>query len=262
MARICPLYSSSKGNCIYISCAEGGILIDAGVSAKKIREALSAIDVDISTIQGILITHEHSDHISGLRVFASSHHIPVYASPGTLKYLEDNCCANQGKYEAYEIENEMFLAGMYITPFPTLHDTCDSVGYALQLPDGRKISVATDLGCITEEILAAVRGSDLILLESNHDVRMLQAGSYPYYLKQRILSDHGHLSNESCSSVLPGLAATGTTRFILGHLSQENNLPQLAFETAKASLEAAGACMGSDYLLSVAAPADNLLTRL
>lgn len=263
MSRFCPLFSSSKGNALYISAAQDGILIDAGVSAKRIQAALAQLEVNPSSLRGILVTHEHSDHVAGLRVFATRHNIPVYTSQGTLLYLEEHLRANQqGSYDAFCIDKRgMEIGEMFVTPFSTQHDCCESVGYRIELPDGRVLSVATDLGCVTPEILSALRGSDLVFLESNHDVRMLQAGRYPYPLKQRILSDYGHLSNASCAAVLPALLSSGTTRFWLGHLSQENNLPQLAYETSKVALTGEGAILGKDCLLEVASPAGCQLTR-
>ena len=260
MSKFCPLYSSSRGNCVYISGSGGAILIDAGVSAKKIQEALNDVSADVSDIRAIFVTHEHTDHISGLRVFASRHNIKVYASEGTLDYLEQNCMANV-TYKAEVISSEgVEVAGMFIKPFRTPHDAAESVCYSIQLPDGRKVAVATDIGHVTDNVLDAVRHCDLVMLESNHDVRMLQSGPYPYSLKRRILSGMGHLSNESCASVLPELIDSGTTHFFLAHLSQENNIPQLAFETSNSSLCGVGAERGKDYLLEVAAPSGNHLT--
>lgn len=261
MSQFCPLFSSSSGNCTYISCSEGSILIDAGVSAKRIREALSGIGADISTVKAIFITHEHSDHINGLRVLASRHKIPVYTSAGTLSYLEEKCMANSS-YNAYAIGPEgIEAAGMIVRPVYTSHDTRESVCYTVTLPD-RKIAVVTDLGYMSENVLDKITGCDLVMLESNHDIRMLQCGKYPYYLKRRILSDKGHLSNDACANTLTKLIQSGSTRFILGHLSRENNIPQLAFETSHTALNETGAERGKDYLLGVAAPSGNPLIRL
>ena len=252
MARFCSLYSSSRGNCTYIGTAQGGILIDCGVSAKKVREGLESIGVPLSSIVAIFVTHEHTDHVSGLRVFASKENIPVYASHGTLSALEDANVLN-GKFSVSPIGKDgMEVGGMYVRPFSISHDAREPFGYSVQTADGRKISVATDTGIITEEILNAISGSDLVLLESNHDIGMLQNGPYPYAIKRRILSDLGHLSNDVCAETAVRLLENGTTRFCLAHLSRDNNMPALAYQTTFSEMTLSGARQGSDYLLSVA----------
>ena len=199
MAKFCPLFSSSSGNCIYIGTSDGGILIDAGVSAKRITGALENIGVSPDSISAIFITHEHSDHINGLRVFAGSRNIDVYASAGTLRALDSIGILN-GKFTAREIsENGAEAAGIYVKPFATPHDAAQSCGYTAVTPDGRRISIATDLGHVTDTVMNAIYGSDLVMLESNHEIDLLRRGPYPYPLKQRILSDIGHLSNTACS---------------------------------------------------------------
>lgn len=252
MARFCPLFSSSSGNSIYIGAADGGILIDVGVSAKQTQLALQAINVDPGSIHAICITHEHSDHIRGLRVFAARHKIPVYTSAGTLQELTRMGVAD-GSFQTQVIAEEGICAGgMQIHAFRTSHDSAESVGYTIQTPDNKRICVATDLGEVTPQTKEALLCSDLVMLESNHDINMLQNGAYPYYLKRRILSKTGHLSNESCAETAVSLLESGTTRLVLGHLSRENNLPQLALETTRAALAQTGAAMGRDYLLQVA----------
>lgn len=252
MAKFCPLFSSSSGNSTYVGTAEGGILIDVGVSAKRTKEALWDIGVDTSRVHAIFITHEHSDHVKGLRVFASRHHIPVYASAGTLAAL-DEAGILDGSYSAEVIgQAGVAVCDMLVRPFATSHDARESFGYTVNMPDNKRIALATDMGMVNQTTREALYGCDLVMLESNHDVNMLQNGSYPYFLKRRILSDRGHLSNESCAQTLVQLLQGGTTRILLGHLSQHNNIPHLAYETSKAALLAAGAVEGSDYLLEVA----------
>lgn len=252
MARFCSLYSSSRGNCTYIGTAQSGILIDCGVSAKKVREGLEALGVQPSSIEAIFVTHEHTDHVNGLRVFASKENIPVYSSQGTLSALADANVLN-GKFPVSAIEkNGTEVGGMYIRPFSISHDAREPVGYSVQTPDGRKISVATDTGIVTDEVLNGISGSDLVLLESNHDIGMLQNGPYPYALKRRILSELGHLSNDVCAETAVRLLENGTTRFCLAHLSHDNNMPALAYQTTFSELTLSGARQGSDYLLSVA----------
>ena len=252
MARFSSLSSSSSGNCTYIGSAKGGVLIDAGISAKQITLKLDCIGVAPVGIGAIFITHEHSDHVRGLRVFASKYKIPVFATEGTLDALVSSGVAN-GSFEINPInENGFEVNGQLILPFKTSHDSAQSCGYVVRTSDDRRIAVATDTGIITDETRGAVKGCDLILAESNHDIGMLRNGSYPYMLKRRILSDVGHLSNVDCSKFVTELVENGTTRVVLGHLSKENNMPELAFQTTKAALDCAGAVNNKDYILKVA----------
>lgn len=256
MARFCPLFSGSSGNSYYIGSATSGILIDAGRTAKQMVHILDNCGVEPKSIQAIFITHEHSDHVKGLRVFASRYHIPVYTSYGTLRELERMGCLN-GDFECGVIdESGMECDGMFIQPFHTSHDSAESVGYSVRLQDGRSVGVSTDLGYMSDEVRNALSGMDLVVLESNHDIGMLTNGPYPYPLKKRILSDIGHLSNLACAEELCGLAGKGTMRFVLAHLSAENNTPELAYQTALCSLTMAGMKQGTDFELIVA-PREN-----
>lgn len=252
MARFSSLSSSSSGNCSYIGSAKGGVLIDAGVSAKQITLKLDCIGVNPVDIGAIFVTHEHSDHVRGLRVFASKHKIPVYATSGTVEALIASGVAN-GSFPVIPVGADgVEVNGQLIVPFRTSHDSAQSCGYVVKTSDDRKIAVATDTGFITNETNEAVKGCDLILAESNHDIGMLRNGPYPYMLKRRILSDVGHLSNIDCSKFVSELVENGTTRVILGHLSKENNIPELAFQTTKSALDCAGAVQFKDYILKVA----------
>lgn len=254
MAKFCPLFSSSSGNSVYIGSGESGVLIDAGVSAKKIHTALHSIGVNPETLNAIFITHEHSDHISGLRVFASKYHIKVYATEGTLKALEQ-LGTLRGDFNTEIINPDGNDAGaLFVKAFKTSHDAVQSCGYTVDTPDGRKISVATDLGVMTDTVRNAISGSDLIMLESNHDVKMLENGPYPYPLKKRILGEKGHLSNDVCAEEAVKFVDSGTTRLILGHLSKKNNFPELAYQTTYSALSEAGAAEDTDYILKVAKP--------
>lgn len=252
MAKFCSLFSSSSGNCTYIGCSQGGILIDIGISAKKAELALADIGVEPKSIAAIFVTHEHSDHIKGIRVFAERYGIKVYSSVGTLTGMEELKAVTPKTKTEIMPSDGVDAGGMHIYSFRTPHDSLESTGYCILTPDGKKLAVATDIGKITSEITDAISGSDLVLLESNHDIRMLQNGPYPYFLKQRILSDIGHLSNESCANAAVKLMESGTTRFVLGHLSKENNMPSLAFETTHAAMTMAGATENLDYILRVA----------
>lgn len=259
MSRICPLFSGSTGNSTYIASSEGGILIDAGASLKRISAALENAGGSLDEINAVLVTHEHIDHIKGLRPLLNSTNVVLMASTQTLEALavadkipaSTNIKAIDGTTEAF---------GAEITRFATSHDCLGSSGYTLHLPDNRKISVCTDLGIVTEAVREALKGSDAVLLESNHDIDMLKSGPYPHELKLRIMSNNGHISNIACAAELPFLLENGTRRFILGHLSQKNNTSLLALSAAEASLIDIGAENGRDYSLYVAAPSENRVT--
>lgn len=254
MAKICPLFSGSRGNSYYISSAGSGILIDAGRSAKQLENALAANSIDIDTIRAIFVTHEHSDHIQGLRVFSSRYKIKVYASHKTLSALEHLGAVNE-KVDSCEIDSRgIAVDSMLIKPFATSHDCAGSVGYTVEMSDGTKIALATDTGIITEEICEAITGCNAVIIESNHDVGMLMNGAYPYQLKRRILSDCGHLSNDTCSRLLPQLVESGATRFILAHLSRDNNMPMIAESAALYELGQRGMKRNKDFTLMVAPP--------
>lgn len=253
MAQFCPLFSGSSGNCYYISGSGGrGILIDAGVSAKRLTQAMKQMAINPARIEAIFVTHEHSDHVSGLRVFASTIGCKVYSSTGTLTKLHEMGHLST-KFKADIIYNKgVEAAGMYIKPFATPHDTTESIGYTIKTDDQKSAAIATDIGCITDVIRTSLKGSSLVVIESNHDVGMLQNGRYPAYLKRRILSERGHLSNDCCAAELPRLVKEGTTRIFLAHLSRENNLPQLAYQTSLTALEGVGMRENIDFKLDIA----------
>ncbi|MCL2023787.1 MAG: MBL fold metallo-hydrolase [Oscillospiraceae bacterium] len=252
MIKFCSLFSSSKGNCTYIGGSQGGVLIDAGVSCKQIELALWDLGVSAQSIRGIFLTHEHIDHIRGLRVFAKKHGIRAYATSGTINALEESR-ESDGSFELRRIpKSGMEIGEFFLEYFPTSHDTAESCGYRITLSDGRGIGFATDLGTVTNQVLSALRGCEIVLLESNHDVDMLRAGPYPYFLQQRILSDRGHLSNAACAETVACLVESGVKHLVLGHLSDENNHPALAYEHTKSTLQAIGAKLGRDFTLDVA----------
>lgn len=251
MARFCSLFSSSSGNSTFISSASTSILVDAGVSAKRMVKALTDREIDPKTIGGIFITHEHIDHVNAVRILATNNGIPVYATEGTLEALEESGVLN-GKFPVNVMPEEGVAVGdLFIKSFKTPHDSRESCGYTVTLPDGQKAAIATDIGHMTEEIMQNLKGSSLVMLESNHDEGMLRNGPYPYYLKRRILSDVGHLSNNACAEAVTELLKSGTVRFFLGHLSRDNNFPALAYETSASALKTIGAVEGRDFFLEV-----------
>ena len=254
MARFCPLFSGSSGNCSYVGSASTGILVDAGVSARRIETALSRRGIDPAGIHAVFVTHEHRDHVAGLRVFAKRYGCRVYATAGTLAaLLEIEAVDPQTPLCSLE-DGAAAEADLCVTAFPTSHDSRESCGFRIHTADDRTVVIATDTGVVTDAIRQAIAGGDLVLIESNHDVRLLQNSSYPFFLKQRILSASGHLSNDTCAGELAALVAGGTSRLILGHLSRENNRPELAYLTARQTLTEAGFSEGTDYLLAVAEP--------
>lgn len=261
MARFCPLFSSSSGNCIYIGSGNTHILVDAGVSAKKITASLGGIGVAPEQINAIFITHEHTDHIAGLFSFALFRCVPVFMSHGTACALK-----NHPKYDErlniIEMNDDVTVGEITVKRFATSHDCDGSSGYRFDLKNGRSFAVCTDTGIITDEIRRAISGSTLVLIESNHSVVMLARGPYPFPLKKRIMSDNGHLSNGSCAEELPALVNGGTSRIILGHLSRQNNTPEEARQTAVAKLCEAGLTEGLDFILYVAPPEGGKLFSL
>lgn len=259
MSRICPLYSGSSGNCTYIGTKNGDILIDAGASMKGMTAAVQQAGGDIKEILAVAVTHEHSDHIKGLKTLLNSTNAKLIASAKTVEALAqmDKIPA---KTEVVCIDTKTDICGIEISRFATSHDCKGSSGYTFILPDNKKIAICTDLGIVTNEVRNAITGSDLILFESNHDVEMLKRGPYPPDLKVRILSEHGHISNNTCANELPELLQSGTKRFILGHLSRHNNTPMLAKSCAEARLMDLSAQNGKDYILTVARPDGNGVT--
>ncbi len=214
-------------------------------------KALTDREIDPKTIGGIFITHEHIDHVNAVRILATNNGIPVYATEGTLEALEESGVLN-GKFPVNVMPEEGVAVGdLFIKSFKTPHDSRESCGYTVTLPDGQKAAIATDIGHMTEEIMQNLKGSGLVMLESNHDEGMLRNGPYPYYLKRRILSDVGHLSNNACAEAVTELLKSGTVRFFLGHLSRDNNFPALAYETSASALKTIGAVEGRDFFLEV-----------
>jgi len=249
MARIYPLFSSSKANSTFIGDIKGGILIDAGASFKRLSEALTISGLSVSSVQGVFITHSHSDHISALKVLTNKTGVPVFGQRETLEELIGKGCISPNS-RVFELDGAAVAADMEVTCFDTPHDTVRSCGYRIKNPDGRVCSMCTDLGHVTDTVRENILGCDLVLLESNYDETMLKNGPYPAQLKQRIRSDFGHLSNTDCAKQAAELIRYGTTRIVLGHLSQENNTPYTAEKTNVDGLS--DFVRGRDYILEVA----------
>lgn len=244
------LISGSSGNASYISDGRTNILIDCGMSGKALKEALDKIDADPCDIDAILITHEHSDHVKGVGVVSRRYDIPIYATENT------HAAMNIGKIREENIKiikanTEFCINSIGIKSFSIPHDAADPVGYSFFMGE-EKLSVATDIGHVSDIVRENVTGSKSVLLESNHNVEMLQYGAYPFLLKKRILSDRGHLSNENAAMLALELIKGGTEHIMLGHLSAENNTPDIARMTAEQILSSGGVSIGADATLCVA----------
>lgn len=257
MATFFTLASSSAGNSSYIGALGCGILVDCGICCRSVTSGLAARGIEPERLSGILVTHEHVDHIRGLKVLLKRYNLPLYASAPVLRYLTEYGLVPESA-ELHEIdEREFVLGGMLIEPFLTSHDSVGSRGYRVTTPDEHRITVCTDTGFITTGAREHLLGSDAVLIESNYDKAMLMAGKYPYPLKKRIDGKLGHLSNADCAAFLPELVRSGATHIILGHLSKENNLPELAEQTSVSELSLSGMRRDDDYVL-FAAPRSEL----
>ena len=233
------LASGSSGNCLLVSQGGSHLLVDAGISCRRITTALKSWDIDPRDIVGILITHEHSDHISGLATLTKQHALPVYTSPGTGRQLCYRIAAMEDLLRPLELGQCAQVGPFALESFPTSHDAAQPMGFAVTC-GGRKAAVVTDLGYVSEEVLDGVLGAHLVVCEANHDVEWLKSGPYPYYLKARILGDKGHLSNEDGAALACQCAAHGAHTVVLAHLSAENNTPARARQVAGTALSAGG----------------------
>lgn len=234
--RFCPIASGSSGNCIYAGTESTNILFDAGLSGKRIKEGLDILKVDGTNIDALFITHEHSDHIKGAGIISRRFDIPIYATEGTWEAMEDTIGNIGRKNKKFIYSGETCVINdMCIMPFDIPHDAAEPVGYSIFAKDF-KMTIATDLGHVTDTVKENIQGSDVLLLESNHDVDMLKCGSYPWALKQRILGDKGHISNETAGKLISEIMDGKLKHIYLGHLSDENNEPHLAYETVKSIL--------------------------
>ena len=233
--RFCNIASGSSGNCTYAGDDHTHLIIDAGISGKRIEAGLNELELTTPDMTGILITHEHTDRIGGLGVLARRYGIPIYATGGTIdairrmpryKDIPDHL------YHVVKADQAFSLGNFEILPLAVSHDAAEPVAYRLE-NNGKRASIATDLGTYDEHIVRSMRNSDILMLEANHDVHMLEVGPYPYPLKKRILGDKGHLSNDLCGRLLTELISDRLQQVFLGHLSKDNNLEELAYETVR-----------------------------
>ncbi|MFA6865889.1 MAG: MBL fold metallo-hydrolase [Clostridia bacterium] len=247
MLQLTSFGSGSKGNCVLISNGKNNILIDAGLSPNVINKCLTQFSLTLYDIDGLLITHEHNDHIKSLGVL--SQYIPVYSHPDTLAVAGHK--VEIPLKQRMEIEPKTFGIGtLDITPFKTCHDAAFPYGYVIKDCDS-SIAFLTDTGFVSKGAMSVISGCDMAFIESNHDKTMLMQGEYPQFLKQRILSDKGHLSNEECALTVSKLIENGTQKIMLAHLSEKNNLPELAFWTTAKYLQKLGIDKDS-YTLKIA----------
>lgn len=252
MYRIYTLYSGSGGNSVFLEAQNTKILIDAGKNAKALCSALCQIGSDIKEIDAIFITHEHTDHISALEIISKRHAIPIHIMSKSALKIDRYCDSFASKClvrhdDVFEVE----LKGVKVSAFKTPHDSLMSVGYRIEFSDEEgehSLGIATDIGYVTKSIAASLLGCEAVVFESNHDIEMLKNGRYPYELKKRILSKQGHLSNKESAAFAAHLAENGTRAFLLAHLSEENNTPDIALDEYTSTIA------NADVFIGVASP--------
>ena len=254
--RFCSFASGSSGNCTYAGSDNTHILVDVGISGKRVDAALEGAGLCGKDLNGILITHEHSDHISGLGVISRKYGVPIYATEATVEAIKRDSSVGKIDSDLFNVikaDNKFMIGDLTINPMKISHDAADPVGYRI-FYGKKKVAVCTDLGKYDEYTVDCLRGLDAVLLEANHDVRMLQMGTYPYPLKQRILGDRGHLSNENSGRLLSNILHDDLKYVFLGHLSKDNNIPELAYEAVRTeiTLSPLNDYRGDDFCIAVA----------
>ena len=258
--RVVTFASGSGGNCTLVSDNNCHILIDAGISARRIVNGLKEYSITPDMLSGILITHEHSDHIAGIKTLIKNYNIPIFAPRTVGNYLAYSIAGVEDCLQELIPGEETGIGSFGVLPFSTPHDTPQSVGYRIT---GSKIfGFCTDCGHLTDEVIGGLLGCDAAVIEANHDVEMLISGPYHPNLKRRILSDNGHLSNEACAELACKMFKSGTKHFILGHMSRENNLPSQALKVIKAALLNECAQIDKDYTMVVAPEKEHYILNL
>jgi phosphoribosyl 1,2-cyclic phosphodiesterase len=236
--RACVLASGSSGNCVLVRGAGGALLVDAGLSRRDLGRRMALAGCEPDEVTAVLLTHEHRDHVGCAAALSRELGIPVCCSPGTARAL-DGLRREGARFCEVRAGQSLELGGLRVEAWACSHDTAEPLQFGVE-EDGAAMAVCTDLGKVDAQVEAALRGRQLVVLESNHDADLLRGGPYPAFLKRRILGPRGHLSNEQCAQTLAKLAGHGLKRVVLGHLSRENNRPELALEAARTALAAAG----------------------
>ena len=239
MTTVHTLASGSSGNALLLSCGSTHLLVDAGISCRRITTGLRELGLSPEELSAILITHTHTDHISGLQVLLKKTACPVHALARTCRELDERLSGISNRLQLMEPNQHYDVGCCSVTAFPTSHDAPGSCGYRFDTEDG-SVGLMTDTGYVTAEAAEILPGVDLAVLEFNHDAEAVRSGPYPYYLKQRILGDYGHLRNEDAARFAVSLAEAGASEIILAHLSQENNTPAMARNAVETALSAAG----------------------
>lgn len=236
--RLCSIASGSSGNCVYVGTDATHLLVDVGISGKRTEAGLNELGIRLQDIDGVFLTHEHADHISGLGVLARKYGVPIYGTRGTIsavRAMHSLGTIDEELFRYVKEDEKLTVKDVTLYPIRTSHDAAEPVAY--RISHGRqKLGIVTDLGCYNDYTVECLRGMNALLIEANHDVNMLQVGPYPYYLKRRIAGDRGHLSNELSGQLLCRLLNDGMQTIVLGHLSKENNLPELAYETVRVEI--------------------------
>ena len=253
--KLLSIASGSSGNCYYVGNSDTHLLVDVGISCKRVENALKDEGIKPSELDGVLVTHEHIDHVKGIGVLARKHGVPIYATAGTIaemKKMTSLGSIDEGLFHEIRPDEKILIKDITVDPSSIWHDAADPVCYSLY-GDGKKVSIATDMGNYNDYIVDKLDNSDIMVVEANHDVRMLEAGPYPYYLKRRILGNYGHLSNELSGQLIYRLLNDHVKGILLGHLSKENNMPELAYETVRLEIDM-GDCPyhADDFHLAVA----------
>ena len=251
MLNFCSLSSGSSGNCYYIGNEFHGILIDAGISASTIRKFLKEMNISMQTIMGVLITHNHVDHIRGLQVLARKNSIPVFTTAKIWEsILTPYVNISRDCIREISLQQKFHLAGFDIEAFPVFHDAPETIGFHI-CAGGKKITIATDLGNICRTAAPYMKEANLLVIESNYDEQMLENGKYPYFLKARIKSDIGHLGNHQTSVFLADIINNNLSHICLAHLSKNNNTPEIALQTLRQTLAERGIILNGQQQISI-----------